>query len=502
MQLRALHARRPTTIVFGLSFLLITLLLRYLWSLSLGNRDEIFFSTGAGRFEIGAGSLSQWGEFFSWIWWEHTGRTADWLSGTIYLFGAEAGKWLVSILTATSIGAIVWCFQRLLSIFYAAPKRPLLTIPIAMLALLFSYSYSDLKLQSNLTTYSAAVCNYIVPTALVIIAITLVLTGSRTYHLYSAAIIGFAAATMHEQAATVVATLAVLLFVLGPTRWSRLHRFISSALMFLGVLEMFMAPGLRTKLDRASSAIDHASDPVIFKIIRTFSTYGEYFPVIIVLVSGVLVFQLLRTAFDTGRKISVSLLALVILGSSVLWGVSFKFPDLDFGVDPYILSGTSCGITMIAWLVAPLFARTQATRFGSVILLCAAASMAIPAVAGLSQNLRVFNYPSLFLIAFLIWSMFTGSQFFGKNNTGVQISGIATAILATILLLVSINVTLRVVTAFHENYAIGLEDLQRQQAACTHVHCLATNPDVPHPRALSGYSGNEDINYVLEWIGH
>ncbi|MDK7733847.1 hypothetical protein QP568_06035 [Propionimicrobium lymphophilum] len=496
---------RNLFVVLGLAAIPTTIFLRYLWSLSLGNGDELFFSTGAGRFEVSEGSPSQWADFFSWLWWKHTGRTADWLSGSVYFFGAKDGRWIISILTVLSATTITWCLHRLSTIYYHSKSASIYWVaPVSLLTLLFSYSCTSLYPLANLTMYSAAVCNYLVPSALICSVLTFGLIAQRTAALYGAAVIGSIAATMHEQAAATLAVLAVLFVIIGSSKWPILHRFGCATIIFSGVIEMFLAPGLHSKLARFSTSSPEIPISMPNKLITTFYAFGVYFPFLGAVISTIIALYLICfIRLSQKRFWSIALLGLLSV-SFATWVLSLLFFALKHSTGSQTIIGLSCMAMMAVWLVTPLLSHSKPIRFGTLIFLCAASSLAIPAAAGLGA-IRVFNYPVIFFLIFQIWTAYiivgNPSELFGHGGTATRHFS-KKWLLPVVYLLMSAWVMGWSLIALQENYVPGVTNLEIQDASCLQENCPAADPNLPHPSAMSGYGEHDYANTdaVLEWL--
>lgn len=480
--------------------LLVTLVLRYLWALSLGNGDELFFSTGAGAFNVPEGSWSQWGEFFSWLWWEHTGRTADWLSGAVYFFGDEEGRWIVSALTAFSAASITWSLHRLYIRDVTVSSRVWLIAPVAILSFVFSYSTKTLTALANLTMYSAAVSNYLVPTALIFIVITAVLTSEKTSTLYVHALLAGLVATMHEQAAAVLAVLVCVFLIFASERWSFPHRLGSSLVVLAGVVEMFMAPGLHAKLNRVAEASQAVPPSLPHKLVASFSSFGVYFPFLGILISIVTAtYLIIFIRSNIRRSLAIGMLVTLCL-STFVWLVYLAAVIARLSFASKKIVGAACIIMMLMWLVTPLLSASKTVQFSSLLMLCAAGSFSIPAAAGLGA-VRVYNYPVIFFIAFLVWSIYLAA-YPPCGETTPPGRPVLSALLATCLLVMSIWVLTQATIAFRANYAPGLQDLEKQDSQCTLEICQAKDPAIPYPPAMSGYGDHDYASTasVLEWI--
>ncbi|WP_222566257.1 hypothetical protein [Actinomyces sp. HMSC065F11] len=482
----------------------IALFLRYLWSLSLGNGDELFFSTAAGTFDIGQGTWAQWSDFFYWLWWEHTGRTADWISGAIYLLGDGVGRWLASILATLSAGIITWCLYRLSKYFGLAPTPPAIAVPVSLLTLLFSYSAAGLTPLVNLTFYSAAVANYFVPGALIFAVLTMAMVSNKTSTLYLASIIGSITATMHEQAAIILLVLVILLVVADPQRRPLQHRLISSLIVLAGVVEMFLSPGLHAKLTRVAAAQPEVVTSVPHKILITFYTFGAYYSIMGLLTSALVVAYLVAYICQSRQTVSSWILIVVLGISTTVWLTGIRQLGIESPFSSHTLNGLACIVMVITWLITPLISNSNAVRFGSVLLIAAGGSLAIPAAAGLSA-VRVLNFPIIFLMGFQLWTMHLGvhaatTSSFNKMNVKQFLTSAA---IPTALLVLSMLAIINTTIAFEANSKPGLEDLTKQDIACSQARCPAQDPQIPYPKAFAGY-GNHDYastRSVLEWLG-
>lgn len=483
----------------GLTTASVTLFLRYLWSLSLGNGDELFFSTGAGDFNVPQGTMKQWASFFSWLWWEHTGRTADWLSGAVYFFGDEEGRWIVSLLTALSAATITWCLYYLFHKLYRVSMGAWILGPISVLSMLFAYSTLSLTPLANLTMYSAAVCNYLVPASLIFFSITLATTSKGLASLYAASILGGLTATMHEQAAAVLAVLSLFFIVYGTPRFSLPHRIFTSAIVFVGVVEMFFAPGLHAKLNRVASVAPETPIPITQKLLTSFHGFGIYFPLLGLFMSAVIACYLFSFIQNQNNKRLPKLLLGLLAISTGGWAFSVFTHLLKLPFASVSSSGFACMVMMTVWLITPLLSPRPHIRWGAVLLIAAAASLAIPAAAGLSA-VRVYNYPLIFFFAFFTWSGFNALNHLEENPS--RSTRILTSVLFTALTLMTLWVIGHAFVAFQANYAPGVEDLERQESICQSNICPAVDPTLPYQSALSGYGEHDyaSTDAVLEWL--
>lgn len=486
------------------SFLVNTLFLRLLWSYSLGNGDELFFSTGGGRFNVSDGTVTQWAELLSYIWWEHNGRTIDWLSAAVYFFGEDAGRWIASVITTLSAAIIVWCIHRLVTFSHPEKRIPVLIAPIAISSILFSYSTLSLAPLANLTMYSASSVNYLVPSCMLMLAVTLVTTGHKLSSLYLGAVIALLTATMHEQSAVMVAALMLVLLFAGSKRWKLQHRLAASLIAVFGVAEIFLSPGLHNKLDRAAALVSQEAVSLPRKVVTTFYAFGMYFPLLGLTVSAVIFFYLIRFSIsDRYRTLSISLLTTLTL-STALWILETALLLVSSPLGSQTLAGLSCITMMTSWILTPLLASSPAIRFGSLFFLSAAASLAIPAATGLGA-VRVFNYSIIFFITFLLWSTMIGSDelpHMGESSSSYRADSSASIVLLTALALMSAWVMTRAWTAFEANYDPGLESLIHQATQCNKSVCPAIDPQLPYPDALSGYGDHDyaSTEAVLEWL--
>lgn len=477
--------------------------LRYLWSLSLGNGDELFFSTGAGAFNVPDGTLAQWKEFFAWLWWEHTGRTADWLSGAVYFFGDEEGRWIVSTLTAVSAGVITWCLRRFHDYYRGDSSDSWFVAPIALLALLFAYAVRSLISLVNFTMYSAAVCNYLVPTAVIFVVVYIALTTQSLLALYTAAFLAALTATMHEQAAAVLAFLAFLFILHRRSQWALSHRLGTSLLTFAGVIEMFLSPGLHAKLARVAAVAPPTPKPLPHKLAETFYGFSVHFPSLGLLMSIVIAGYLIHTIRRNPQAWWNTALLLGLCLSTAVWRICMAAFALSHPIGSKKTIVLSCMLMMVIWLLAPLMSPEKLARAGTLLLLSAAVSLAIPAAAGLSA-VRVYNYPLVFLISFLIWTIFllvSARKTCHRTDNAFRIS-VAAVLLSGVLLFTSLWVIAQATIAFQSNFEPGLADLKMQEDHCQQTLCPAQDPALPYPPAMSGYGEHDyaSVDAVLEWI--
>lgn len=479
--------------------------LRYLWSLSLGNGDELLFATGGGRFRIGEGSLAQWADFLSYIWLEHNGRTADWIASAVYFFGADAGRWIISILTPLTVGVITLCLYKLGEAFGLSSKVSVIVAPLSMLTLLFSYSAVGLKSLANLTMYSAAVANYFVPSALIFVVLTIAVTAQKSTVLYLGSILGFIAATTHEQAATVLLVLVALFLFFGPKRWSLRQKLISSLIVLSGVAEMFLAPGLHAKLTKVSTARTDLDVALPRKIVNTIAEFGTFYSIMGVLTSAIVAVYLI-SYIRMSRYLHLSWTFLVVLLlSTTVWLLTALDPTLIFPSEAQIINGLAGIVMMATWLVTPLLSNLKAVRFGSVLLFSAAASLLIPAAAGLA-GVRGFNFPIIFLLSFQIWNIYLSAnprgaassvEHYQRNRLPYRL------LLPSVLLLLSVWVIAGATIAFQSNFEPGVEALKEQDANCTEAICRLENLELPYPDAKAGYGKHDYSNTssVIQWLG-
>ena len=275
------------------------------------------------------------------------------------------------------------------------PKKITWIAPISLLTLLFSYSATNLQSLVNLTMYSAAMCNYFVPSALIFVVLILVLTTEKTLYLYAAAAVGFIAATMHEQSAAILAVLCLLLLIIGPQRWHIIHRSAAVLIVVAGIIEMFMAPGLQNKLSRVAAAAPEAPVSLPRRLVTTFYGFSVYFPLTAIMISAILVIYLIYYIRSSLHPHWGIILLVSLSFTTLLWSLCRVLLFLDSPASSQALTGLFCMLMMIVWVVVPLLSSEKSVRFGSVIFLCAASSMAIPAAAGLGA-VRVFNFPVIF----------------------------------------------------------------------------------------------------------
>lgn len=477
--------------------------LRYLWSLSLANGDELFFSNGAGSFSTPSRAWSEWRSFFSWLWWEHTGRTADWLSGMFYFFGVSSGKWIASLCASLSAALIVWSLYRLHRVFRPHRQPHAVFVPLGVFALIFVYAFDTLVALVNLTMYSAAVANYLVPSALICLVITLIVENRSASSVYAAAFLACLTATMHEQAAAVLAVLAVI-YMLKSARLHPLHtRLFVTGLTSLGVLEMFLAPGLHHKLGRVAANASEPPSPLWQKVRNSLFSFGFYFPTLVFLLTAaviVLVIVAVRKKERVQAHVALGVLSVVCTAA---WFLMFQYYVASPADSLKWILTLALALTLSTWIVIPLMSRTPWMAAGAIFIVCAASSIAIPAAAGLGA-VRVFNYPVIFAICFLLWTLMgiESRQISILTPRSFRREILLARLLATVLIVLTALTMVHSVIAFRANYTPGVALLQQQRQQCDQQICPAIDPVLPYPDALSGYGDHDyaGVEAVLNWI--
>lgn len=484
------------------SFLGCALLLRYLWSYSLANGDELFFSNGAGNLDSADASADQWLSFMSWLWWEHTGRTADWLSALVYVWGISPGKWIASVLAAASASLIVLCLYQLHIHFSEVSTSRLTFIPLGVLALLFLPAADTLLSAANLTMYSAAVSNYLVPTSLIITILTMVVVNPTSTRLTIASLLGAVAGTLHEQSAAMIIVLVIALIAFGENLAPLRTRVFVSLLPLAGALEMFLSPGLHSKLSKVALAQSPMGAPSLsVKVATSFYGLGVYYPLLIALISITLAITLshqnpgIRERRTAAATIALSVAFLFTVAAFFLWSSSLT----QFAVS------ASTFILIVEWAVALYQLETHTRTMGFLFFLLAMTSLSIPALSGLSA-IRVYNYTILLSLILVLWLLMMLGEPVSPtpcvapaSSTKVKQKSLLVALIIALLSMTGMG---KVVVAFHDNYSPGLADLQHQQSACNALLCQAEDPVLPYQRAISGYGDHDyaDVERVIEWI--
>lgn len=504
-QERGSHANSNITstrfLTLFFTFVAATGTLRYLWSLSLANGDELFFSNGAGTLNSSTASTLEWWNFITWLWWEHTGRTADFLSAFVYFWGISSGKWIASILASASSLLIVLCLERLHVQLYPSRSIPLIFIPFGVGTLLFLPAADTLLATANLTLYSAAVSNYLVPTALTLLAIRLVVVNPSLSRLITSSAIGGVTATMHEQSAAMHIVLVTVFLMTGCSSLTLRSRALASVFPLMGAAEMLFSPGLHNKLAKVALSQPATDGPSLLgKFSATFFGIGIYYPLVLTLISLVIVLSVLHKKSKTGYLVRVFLL-LSILALLISVGSFFLHPS-EVSLRAVSLSAF---LLLTCWVLSALLDNSYAGRLGLLFLVLAATSLSIPAVSGLSA-IRVFNFTMLFSIVFLIWNVLVlfsrGSLSMPTDYTHHLVRNtkrVLPFILVASMTIIGFGKTL---IAFQENYDPGIAALRQQHAVCSAALCRAIDPSVPYQRAVSGYGNHDyaDIERVLQWI--
>ncbi|MDO5060369.1 MAG: hypothetical protein Q4D73_01915 [Actinomycetaceae bacterium] len=387
-------------------------------------------------------SLADLGDFFVFLWSEHTGRTADWLSTLVYFFGFSTGRWITSALTALSIVLIAMSIYRVSRVFFATRINATAVALVATLVSVFAVAAPAVfqtAYVSNLLVYSAAICNYLVIVALLCWVWALGLTAVAPSGWLFGAGLAFLIGTSHEQAAIAVVTLTVGLAWVRRKDFSKVLLATLPVAALVGAACMFLSPGLHQKLAR-TNLDQNLSQGLLGKAKAS-----------------------LKALFVQFENYPYLLLALGILGL-VIVAVVFFFAQ------------------------TPPAAPT-AHPVAAILLLAvvATATMSIPLGSGTGQ-IRVFNYPILLAglaaavsICFAIllirtnsirWLLLSGSVLLFTFYGGGGLT--------------------HTFWSQYENYPAGREQLVKQIKACPQSSCILTDPsNLPVRHAFSGYGDNE-----------
>lgn len=504
------RSRTTATVLIGIYMLLMTLFLRYLWSLSLANGDELFFSTARGSFPIGEGTARQWADFLSWLWWEHTGRTADWLSAAIYFGGASSGKWLSSFISAACSATVALSLGHL-GAFYA--KRKVLTPPLFLLgttSIILAPGVDTLNALANYTMYSAAVINYLVPVTLIILALRVYLTSHAQWRASIAGLLAGVSATMHEQAAATVIVLCLLALAIRPATTSLRQRVTFAALGLAGSVEMFLAPGLHNKLARAAVNVASPGPSLPQRLATVLYAFGAYFPLTAVMITAAALALFTYRMRQSSRGWPTVTIIVVTILATALWFFAARWQYTQIGTTEFsptvkiflILAGT---LMMVSWVVLPLLGAETHVGSGALFTACAAASFTIPAAAGLSA-VRVFTYPVLFGLCLILWAIMVPRAHHAESGGGPDRAASSLRLAtATLLGFSTVTAAVNLFLSLNANFQPGLEALHTQRAECQEEKCAAQElNNLPYPAIFSGYGDHLycDVSGVLEWMGH
>lgn len=452
--------RVSATAYFWLYGLLLSAFFRFIWTFSLANGDEFFFASLRGAATPGNYSLKELGDFLYFLWAEHTGRTADWLSTLIFYFGFDAGLWLTSALTggsATLFAFAVFRFLRIAQPGFATKQLVFQSLLAATFAL-FAPAVTKVAYVSNLLVYSAAICNYLVFASLLVLAWSLVFTSVSQRAWVGASLLAFLVASSHEQAAVAVVTLAGLLWFtrLQAVGAPKLLGFTVASL--LGAAAMFASPGLHHKLGRAS--VDTS------------------------LSAGLLL------------KAKTSLLA---FGSQYHWLLAFLFCIGVWGL--ITLQEVKAGRSQRNSAKKP---RTSAFAALLVLALVAVSTLSIPLASGVGQT-RVFHYPLLLggLAAVTAYQLGFQLQRPGKKKSQNRWQLFAHKLGTLGLVLIVVGGIIVTFWSQYANYPAGRVQLEAQIEACESGRCQLTDPTgLPVHHGFSGYGDHDYANtqYMEMWL--
>lgn len=415
---------------------------RVVWTFSLANGDEFFFSTLKGRTIPGQYSFTEFTEFLRFLWVEHTGRSADWLSTAVYFFGLDTGLWIVSFLTSFSVCLIAYSVYRFLR-FYA-PKKPhflmAATAIVCAVFAVFTPAYMHTNYVSNLLLYSAAVCNYLVVVALLVYVWALTSVSNRRKDWFLASVLVFLAGTTHEQAAVAVISLVGLTLI---SRWKHTPRkrlFFYTFSGLCGAAIMLLSPGLHNKLAVASTSVT-ATDNMLAKI--KFS---------------------LRALQIQYQNLVVSLFIMGVAGLILIYLNRQSAPKLR-------------------QTIVPLLTLTAVT----------VATLSIPLASGVGQ-IRVFHYPILLggVAASIAFCLGAASLRPGKKKLTYFLPLFLTLLTLTGYAVLGAHNTF---ASQYYNYPAGRAQLLEQIKNCSQPVCLVTDPqNLPVKFAFSGYGEHDYVN--------
>lgn len=448
--------KQPQTLWWGpqvkflLVGLLITLFMRYVWTFSLANGDEFFFAGLKNTGQIGNYSAADLQAFLHFLWFEHTGRTADFVSTFVYYFGFSSGKWIVSALTGFSISLIAYSLTRAWQVYASkAPYSRIYSSAAILLVLFAVYAPAALNTAyvSNLLVYSAAICNYLIYVALLTYAWSLTLTAERFSTWVAPGLLLFLVGSSHEQAALAVITLVLLTCFLRFRNASKLGLVFFSSLGFFGAALMLFSPGLANKLSRAGAGVT-AGDPIWVKALKSLYALAAqylYLPLFILLlgVAGLLVIY--RQNTNTSKRRATGPLA------------------------------ASISFTLVA-----------------------ADTLSVPLASGVGQ-IRVFHYPMLLGALAAGFSFYLGFEIISPNRLRHSL-----ALVALSLFLVFGALGLKhTYDSQVLNFPSGYAQLQQQIANCPQAECMLTDPTgLPVKHGFSGYGEHEyaHTDFMRQWL--
>lgn len=490
-------------LLYILTFGAIAACTRVFWMFSLGNGDELLFSSAGGVAPPGQATYEQWGAFAWKVWAVLSGRTADWLSSFVYISSVSNGKWIASILAAGSSTLLAASLYRLHRVFHPETHLSLLFIPVTASAFAFLPAFDTVNGTANLTMYSAAVCNYTVPASLILFSVTLVVENSTTGSVLLGSFFGALAATMHEQAAIAMLLLSLIYLLRGASLQRLGVRVASVVIVAFGASVMFLSPGLHDKLGRVESEVVAVGPSLASKAANTFHAFGLYFPATGLLVS----FAMIITFATMTSRVSARIRKIVIIAIAIenfVWAVLIVIHLLTRSDITFVLLALSTLFLFSTWLAIAALTTVPWQRVTFLLLLCAAVTFAIPAAAGLG-GIRAYNYPLLFFIAILAWTVanvcaeqpalsLAKEPATSPRKLGLTLFGLVALFSAVGALKIGFTMT--------QNYAVGLADLQRQGEECRQSLCFAVDPPLPYPHAHSGYGEHDyaGIEAALLWV--
>lgn len=388
-------------------------------------------------------------DFLHFLWFEHTGRTADFLSTFVYYFGFDAGKWIVSALTGFSVSLIAFSLYRSWLVF--SPSRMLpkssgwVALTVSLFAL-FSPAVLNTAYISNLLVYSAAICNYLVFVALLTYAWSLSLTASSLNSWLVPAGLVFVVGTSHEQASLSVITLVFLAFVFRFSTSSKLGLAVFAGAGLVGSALMLGSPGLANKLGRASAALNHQQGLISKATNSLYALAAQYhlLPVFILVVG--LVSLLLISKHQLARGISVS---------------------------------------------GPFYAAVA-------FALLAAATLSIPLASGVGQ-VRVFHYPLILGALAGGYAYYLGAVVLCAG----QRSSLGTKILILVFCVLAVFGAFRTYNSQVRNFPLGEVQLLEQIDSCPIEDCMLVDlTGLPVHHGFSGYGEHDyaHTGYMTLWL--
>lgn len=436
-------------IQFLLTGLALTLFMRYVWRFSLANGDEFFFAGLKNTAQIGNYSTSSLSGFLHFLWFEHTGRTADFLSTFVYYFGFSVGKWIVSALTGFSVSLIALSLYRSWLVFSSAPKLPTrfswVALTVSLFAL-FSPAALNTAYISNLLVYSAAICNYLVFIALLTYAWSLSLTAASFKSWITPAGLVFIVGTAHEQAALAVLTLVFLTFIFRFPSGSKLGLGVFTGAGLAGSALMLASPGLSNKLRRASVALNHTQGFVSKATNSLYALAAQYhlLPVFI---------------------LAVGIVGLLLISKQHMT-LSFKSPS-------------------------PFYAASS-------FAFLAVATLSIPLASGVGQ-VRVFHYPLILGALAAGYAYYLGAV----GLPGSRGSSLSTRIIILIFLGLTLFGAFRTYDSQVRNFPLGEVQLINQINSCPNKDCMLLDlTGLPVHHGFSGYGEHDyaHTGYMAQWL--